>query len=385
MYDAIVVGAGPAGSHVAAELARRGRRVALLEQQDHAGKKGCCTGIVGRECLEAFPAARRAVVREARGARFFAPSGSSLSLQRLAAPACILDRRAFDEAMAANAAQQGAECLLGTRVKAVSAAGGAACIEAEAGGRARAFEARAVVLACGFGSPLPAAMGFGRAGDRTAGAQAEVDSDVDQVEIYLGRRHAPGFFAWLAPTRQGKALAGLLARQNARALLEDFLSYLKDEQKIAPDPSPPKFGGIPLKPLGHTSAARVIVVGDAAGQVKPITGGGIYYGLLCAGIAADVLHRAMEDGDFSARSLSEYDRRWRRLLARELRIGRWARRAFERLSDRQIERLLAVARDGRATESILNDPDFSFDWHGRLILRALPRLGPRAALAMLRP
>lgn len=385
LYDAIVVGAGPSGSHVAAELARRGHRVALLEQHDHPGKKGCCTGIVGRECLEAFPVARQAVVREAGGARFFSPSGASLVLQKPTAPAFILDRRALDEAMVANAAQLGAECLLRTRVEAVSAAGEAARVEAEAGGQKREIAARAVVLACGFGSPLPAAMGFGRAGDHTAGAQAEVDSSIDQVEVYVGRRHAPGFFAWLVPSREGKALAGLLARRNATALLEAFLGYLKDEGKIAADAAPPRFGGVPLKPLGRTSAARVIVVGDAAGQVKPITGGGIYYGLLCAGIAADVLHRAMEGGDFSARVLSEYDRRWRRLLAGELRIGHWARRAFERLSDRQIERLLAVAQDGRATESILNDPGFSFDWHGRLILRALPRLGPRAALAMLWP
>ncbi len=383
MYDAIVVGAGPSGSHVAAELARRGHRVALLEQHDRPGKKGCCTGIVGRECLEVFPVARQAVVREARGARFFSPSGASLALEKPAAPAFILDRQTFDEAMVANAALQGVECLLGTRVKAVSTAGEAARVEAEAGGRARALEARSVVLACGFGSPLPAAMGFGRAGDHTAGAQAEVDSSTDQVEVYLGQRHAPGFFAWLVPARGGKALAGLLARRNARALLEGFLGYLKDEGKIAADPAPPRFGGIPLRPLGRTCGDRIIVVGDAAGQVKPITGGGIYYGLLCASIAGDVLHRAMEGGDFSARGLSEYDRRWRRLLGRELRLGRWARRAFERLSDRQMERLMAVARDGRATQSILDDPGFSFDWHGRLILRALPRLGPRAALALL--
>lgn len=378
-----MVGAGPAGSHVAAELARRGHSVALLEQHGAIGKKGCCTGIVGRECLEAFPIARQAVVREARGARFFSPSGASFTLQKEAAQAYILDRRAFDEAMAAAAAKQGAECLLGTMVRAVSPAGDAARVEAEAGGQARAFEARAVVLACGFGSPLPAALGFGRAGDRAAGAQAEVETAVDQVEVYVGRRHAPGFFAWLVPTREGKALAGLLARRDTRGRLEAFLRHLRDQGKIAADGAPPRFGGIPLKPLGRTSGSRVMVVGDAAGQVKPITGGGIYYGLLCADIAVDVLGRALAGNDFSARALSEYDRQWHRLLARELRIGRWARRAFERLSDRRIERLFRLVQDGPAAESLLADPDFSFDWHGRLVLRALRRLGPRAALAML--
>ena len=124
----------------------------------------------------------------------------------------------------------------------------------------------------------------------------------------------------------------------------------------------------------------MIVVGDAAGQVKPTTGGGIYYGLLCADIAVDVLDRAIAGNDCSARALSEYERRWKKLLARELRIDRWARRAFERLSDRRMERLFRMVQEGKATESLLNAPDFSFDWHSRLILRALWRFGPRAAV-----
>jgi flavin-dependent dehydrogenase len=125
-------------------------------------------------------------------------------------------------------------------------------------------------------------------------------------------------------------------------------------------------------------------VGDAAGQVKPTTGGGIYYGLLCADIAVDVLDRAIAGNDCSSRALLEYERRWKNLLGRELRVGRWARRAFERLSDRRIERLFNTVQNSRATESLLNAPGFSFDWHSRLILRALWRFGPRAALSMTR-
>jgi flavin-dependent dehydrogenase len=164
-----------------------------------------------------------------------------------------------------------------------------------------------------------------------------------------------------------------------------FLRHLKDQGKIASSRAPIRFGGIPLKPLRHTASDRVIVVGDAAGQVKPTTGGGIYYGLLCADIAVDVLDRAITGNDCSARALSEYERRWKKLLARELRIDRWARRAFERLSDRRMERLFRMVQEGKATESLLNAPDFSFDWHSRLILRALRRFGPRAAVSLVWP
>lgn len=384
MYDAIVVGAGPAGSHVAGELARRGHKVAVLEQHATIGKKGCCTGIVGRECLEKFSIARQAVAREARGARFFSPSGASFTLQKDSAQAYILDRQAFDEAMAGNARKLGAEYLLGTKAVGIAVASDTARIEAEGRGQMSFFESKVVVVASGFGSGLPASLGFGRACDFVVGAQAEVETSVDQVEVYVGQRYAPGFFAWLVPTQQGRALAGLLARHDTKAHMVTFLRYLEDQGKTSSHKAPIRFGGIPLKPPRRTSGNRVVVVGDAAGQVKPITGGGIYYGLLCADIAVDVLDRAMARNDFSARALAEYEQRWRKLLARELRIGRWARRAFERLSERRIERLFRVVQESPATESLLTTPDFSFDWHGRLIMRALRRFGPRAALAMVR-
>jgi geranylgeranyl reductase family protein len=385
LYDAIVVGAGPIGSHIGGELARRGHKVAVLEQHAAIGKKGCCTGIVGRECVEAFPIARQAVAREARGARFFSPSGTSFTLQKDSAQAYILDRQAFDEAMASNAQKLGAEYILSTKALGITNNRDAAQVAVQSREQSSQLESKVVVVASGFGSGLPAGLGFGKVGDFVMGAQAEVETSVDLVEVYLGSQFAPGFFAWLVPTRNGKALAGLLARRDTKAYMQTFLRHLKDQGKIASYRAPFKFGGIPLKPLRHTASDRVVVVGDAAGQVKPTTGGGIYYGLLCADIAVEVLDRAITDNDCSARALSEYERRWKKLLARELRIDRWARRAFERLSDRRIERLFRMVQDSRATESLLNAPDFSFDWHSRIITRALWRFGPRAAVSVIWP
>ncbi|MBN2100000.1 MAG: NAD(P)/FAD-dependent oxidoreductase [Dehalococcoidia bacterium] len=385
MYDAIVVGAGPTGSHVAGELANQGHRVVVLEQHDKIGKKGCCTGIVGRECVERFPVARLAVAREAMGARFFSPSSASFTLQKDSAQAYILDRQAFDEAMAANAQKLGAEYLLSTKAKGVTVDGGKARVEAESEGQPFVLDGKVVVMASGFASGLPDSLGLGKFGDFVMGAQAEVETKMEEVEVYLGSRFSPGFFAWLVPTRQGQALAGLLARRDTKAYIEAFLRYLKYQGKIASPQAPLRFGGVPLKPLRHTSGNRVIVIGDAAGQVKPTTGGGIYYGLLSADIAVDVLDQAITGNDCSARALSEYERRWEKLLARELRIGRWARRAFERLSDRRMERLFRMVQDSPTTDSLLNAPDFSFDWHSRLILRALWRFGPRVVVSLVWP
>jgi digeranylgeranylglycerophospholipid reductase len=385
LYDTVVVGAGPVGSHVAGRLAGLGHRVVVLEQHDRVGKLACCTGIVGRECLEAFPVAMEAVLRESRSARFFPPSAEPFSVEKETAQAYILNRPAFDAAMARSAAESGAECRLGSRVVDIAAAGDSLRVGFETGERAADLQAKAVVIASGFGSKLPRRLGLGRTGDFVMGAQAEVNAPgLDQVEVHFGGQVAPGFFAWLVPTASGRALAGLLSRNHTGSRLQGFLNHLAAQGRIDSPQARIVHGGVPLRPLPRTSAARVVVIGDAAGQVKPTTGGGIYYGLLCAEIAADVLHRAIAANDLSAGVLREYDRRWRRLLSRELQIGRWSRWLLERLNDRQVDRLFQMVQEESFREALLSSPDFSFDWHSRLVLRGLRRLGPRAVLPMLR-
>ena len=114
-----------------------------------------------------------------------------------------------------------------------------------------------------------------------------------------------------------------------------------------------------------------MVVGDAAGQVKPTTGGGIYYGLLCADIAANSLYRALDDDDLSVRNLASYEREWKKKLGRDLKIGYWARKLYEHLSDRQVDRVFDIIKSNGLDETLLKTGDLSFDWHGEAILRLL--------------
>jgi flavin-dependent dehydrogenase len=178
---------------------------------------------------------------------------------------------------------------------------------------------------------------------------------------------APGFFVWLAPISQSKARAGLLSRANAGELLKNWLENLKSEGKIASPDVPIRYGAIPLKPPVRTHSERIIAVGDAAGQVKPTTGGGIYYGLIGADIAAGVLDKALTENDLSEKSLSRYEKAWRRKLGGELRTGYWARKLFERMTEAQLDRLFKVIKRGGIDETLLKAPDISFDWHSGLI------------------
>ena len=204
------------------------------------------------------------------------------------------------------------------------------------------------------------------------GAQAEVEIiGVDEVEIYFGREIAPGFFAWLVPTSPHRALVGLLSRHSPGLYLGKLMSSLLAQGKIVSPEVELSYGGISLKPLIRTYSNRMLVVGGAAGQVKPTTGGGIYYGLLSADMAANTLQRALETNDLSTRSLAEYERMWKAKLGRELRIGYWARKLYERLSDRQIDRIFGIIKSSGIDEALLKADDLSFDWHGEVVFRLI--------------
>ncbi len=371
MYDAIIVGGGPIGSYVAYRLASQGHRVLVLERKSGAGERVCCTGIIGQECVNTFAIEDKAILHRVNSASLFSPSGNRLHLRREEPQACILDRAAFDIAMTERAQHAGADYNFDSRVKDVIFASSHASVAVSCRGKEYKITAKSAVIASGFAPGLIWRLGLGAFRDFTIGVQAEVETPgTDEVEVYFGDM-APGFFGWVVPTTPSMARVGLMSRQKPGLYLRKWLEQLASQGEIASADVRIGYGGIPLKPLTRTYGERMIVVGNAAGQVKPTSGGGIYYGLLSAEIAAATLHQALADNDLSAKRLARYERGWRKKLGRELRTGYWARKLFERLSNRQIDRLFEIVKAGGIDEALLKAEDISFDWHGRTIVRLL--------------
>ena len=365
----VVIGGGPVGSYVAYKMAGMGNEVVVLERKQRVGEQVCCTGIIGQECVSSFDIDSNVVLRQANSAKLVSPSGKLLRLQREETQAYILDRAAFDTAMASRAQDSGAEYILDSPVSGIEIGGDRVRVETSNHEGRLNFEARAAVIAAGFGSRLVAGLGLGRVGDFAHGVQAEVETTgIKEIKVYFGREIAPRFFAWLVPTSPRMAWVGLMSRNNPGHYLRKLMSSLLTQGEIVTDKAELNYGGIPLKPLAKAYSERLIVVGNAAGQVKPISGGGIYYGLLCAEIAADTLHRALKSDDLSVKSLAKYERGWRRKLGWELKTGYWARKVFERLSDRQIDRIFDIVKANGIDETLLKAKDLSFDWHSQAIL-----------------
>lgn len=373
-YDVIVVGGGPVGSYVAHRLAGMSYQVAVAEQRESLGEPVCCAGIVSQECVSAFAIDEDIILRRANSATLVSPSRKRLRLWREETQACIIDRAGLNLAMARRAQGSGVEYLMGSLVRDIEIQGDGVVVRATCRGDELNLEARAVVITTGFGSGLIQRAGLGRVGDFITGTQAEVEvSGVDEIEVYFGQEVAPGFFAWLVPTVPNRALVGLLSRRQPKVYLHKLMAFLKAEGKIVSGEVEPVNRGISLKPLAKTCADRLLVVGDAAGQVKPTTGGGIYYGLLCADIAAHHLRRALESGDLSARSLAGYEREWKRKLGWELKVGHWARKFYERLSDAKIDQAFDIMKSRGITEAFMEAKDLTFDRHGEVVLRLIGR------------
>ncbi len=366
----IVIGAGAIGSYVAYKLAEKGYGVAVLEKKEKVGEQICCTGIIGRECVRSFAIEDDVILRQVNSAQLYSPSGKSIRLWRRETQAYILDRAAFDRSLADRARNKAVDYVLNSMVNDIEVGDNRVKIGAVSHKQRLKLEARAAVIATGFGSRLTESLGLGRIGDFVIGAQAEVKTrGVNDIEVYFGREIAPGFFGWLVPTITGRALVGLLSRHSPGHYLRRLLSSLSVQGKIALVGVELGQGGIPLKPLSRTYSERLVVIGDAAGQVKPTSGGGIYYGLLCADIAANTLYRALETDTLSAMGLADYEREWKKKLGRELQVGYWARKLYERLSDRQVDRVFDIMKSDGIDKALADTEELSFDWHGEGMLR----------------
>ena len=371
-YDVIVVGAGPAGSYMAYQLASSGHNVAVFEEKSAPGLNACCTGIISTECFESLALTRDVILNEVKSARFFFPSGKCLRFQTAEVQAYVVNRLSLDKALTSRARSRGARYFFSCPVVDIVRQKDSVRADVLCQGTRRTFSARVVVLASGFRPGLLKKLGLGEIKGFLVGAQAEIDvKGVDEFEVHFGQKVAPGAFAWLVPTSRNKAYVGLLATSDARLHLRNFLAGLSALGRVASPEAEIEQKPIPIRPLAHSYADRLIVVGDAAGQVKPTTGGGIYFGHIGARIAGEVLSEALSKDNLTAGYLSRYEKRWKTRMGKEISRGYWARWAYAKLSDRQIEGIFNRLNSDGIVDALASSDDFSFDWHSKVIVAVL--------------
>ena len=159
--------------------------------------------------------------------------------------------------------------------------------------------------------------------------------------------------------------------KNPREHLERLIAKLYPGQAAALNKDSIQVKAIAQGLISKTFGDRVLAIGEAAGQVKTTTGGGIYFGLLCADIAADVVSKGVRNGRCSARDLAEYEHQWKKALQKEILVGLSLRKLFARMSDSTLERLFHLAKNDGVIPQVRERADF--DWHGDLLLSMMKR------------
>ncbi|UCC59019.1 MAG: NAD(P)/FAD-dependent oxidoreductase [Candidatus Bathyarchaeum sp.] len=375
--DIVAVGGGPCGSFSAMTAAKLGAEVVVCEEHEEIGAPNHCSGHLNIASLQrlGLHIPRGAIENEIRGAVFHSPSGKEFVLRCRAPVTYVVDRELFDKHLADLAIKSGVHYLLKSRVKSLLLDSGSVKGVALEGSGER-LETNVVIDAQGCSSTLLKKTGLKglKSSMIVRGIQAEVDGvegiDEEMVEMYLGRKVAPGFFAWIIPTKNAQAKVGLATMTgDPRKYLQKFMEKhpVASEKLKKSRVTSLSLHPIPLRgPLPKTYSNGFLVVGDAASQVKPTTGGGVIFGLTCSRVAGEVAYEAVKNRDFSETFLSRYQSRWKRLVGFDLSAMLRLRRMLNSLSDARTDGLLDLA--GRLGIDRVLEKVGDLDFQGRSLI-----------------
>jgi len=354
-YDVVIAGGSIAGLFCAREIASREHSVLVLEEDFEIGTPEHCGGLVSTSALENLGIIPHSKTFDhlIESAQVFAPNGKSFTIDSKKQKVAEVNRRELDKQIALQAQRNGAEIRVRTSFQKLTD-DGVKTSEGE-------VKCKIVVDARGVSSLI----NKDREGILSS-AQFEIYADwikKGKVEVHFDQEKYPGFFAWVIPSGDGTGKVGVAGKGiTAAEVLSEFLSKKGNYSTIRKIFAPIWIKG----PIQKFISDKIVTIGDAAGQSKPTTAGGIFSCGMGGILAGKAITNYLETGIKS--DLEEYQTKWQKKFGKEFEKQLFARKILERLDNQTINKLFESVTPKITKEISQND---DFDFHTSSIVKLL--------------
>jgi len=354
-YDVVIAGGSISGLISAREIAKKGYSVLVLEEGFEVGTPDHCGGLVSKSALHdlGIEPTQKTFDSMINSALIFSPNGKQFEIDSKKQEVVVVNRRELDKQVALQAQQSGAEIRVKTSFKEKTKRGVRTSID-EIGCK--------ILVDCrGVGALIN-----NQRDGILLSAQYEVYADwitEGKVEVYFDQIKYPGFFAWIIPSGKGVGKVGIAGREiNVSKIMEQFLRNKGKYSTVRKIFAPIWIKG----PIKDFVSGDVVIAGDAAGQSKPTTAGGIYSCAMGGLLAGNAITKYLETNEHS--QLQQYQKFWHDKFGKEFEKQRLARKILERVDNKTIDMIFDTITPEIISE-ISNKDDF--DFHATSIVKLL--------------
>jgi len=354
-YDVVIAGGSISGLLTAREIARNGNSVLVLEENFEIGTPDHCGGLVSKTALNdlGINPSQKTFDSTINTAQIFSPSGKNITIDSKNQNVIVISRRELDKQAALQAQKLGAEIMVNTSYMRKTDSG----VKTSIGN----IDCKVLVDCRG----VNALLNNNRDGVLQS-AQYEVYGDWIQdgkVEVYIDQKKYPEFFGWIIPSGNGIGKVGVAGKEiNVSKTMENLLASKGKHSIIRKIYAPIWIKG----PIKKFTSENLVIVGDAAGQAKPTTAGGIYSCGMGGIIAGKAITEFLETKQIS--DLEEYQKTWINKFGKEFEKQTIARKLLRRLDNDSIDKLF-----NQITPEIMKEisEKDDFDFHTGSIIKML--------------